>query len=69
MHYLQSSSFEPSKSAQTILGVDDQKKAERLAVQLKQVLDGMGLYVQMNKIPIDNSCGIKLSKTKFVKYF
>ncbi len=51
LHYLQPDSYEPGKSAQTIYGIADSVRAQNLAIKLKQVLDGKGLYVQMNKLP------------------
>ncbi|MCI5081392.1 MAG: mechanosensitive ion channel family protein [Saprospiraceae bacterium] len=51
LHYLQPDSYEPGKSAQAIYGITDSVRAQNLAIKLKQVLDGKGLYVQMNKLP------------------
>ncbi len=53
LFYLQEEHYQPEIAAQTIYGVDDPERAERLAIQLKQVLDGEGLYVQVRSIPQD----------------
>ncbi len=50
LYYLQPDSYDTKKAASTI-NEADQKKAENLAVKLKQVLDGKGLYVDMGLIP------------------
>jgi MscS family membrane protein len=53
LHYLQPDSYEPAKAARAIYGVADSVRARRLAIQLKQILDGKGLYVRLNKLPQD----------------
>jgi MscS family membrane protein len=50
LHYLQTDSYAPALSARTFYNVSDSTEAKSLAIQLKQILDGKGLYVQMNKI-------------------
>lgn len=51
LYYLQEDSFQPHIAGRTLYGVQDSVKAGRLAVKLKQVLDGKGLYVSLNLIP------------------
>jgi MscS family membrane protein len=53
LHYLQPATYEPAVAARTLYGVADTAQAARLAIQLKQVLDGKGLMVQVNKLPRD----------------
>lgn len=55
LYNLQPNSYRPQFAAPTIYGVRNQKEAEHLAIQLKQVLDGNGLYVLMNELPQDRS--------------
>lgn len=50
LYYLQPESYDISKAASTLNAAED-KDAEDLAVKLKQVLDGKGLYVDMGLIP------------------
>ncbi|MEQ8706041.1 MAG: mechanosensitive ion channel family protein [Phaeodactylibacter sp.] len=53
LHYLQTDSYQPGTAARTLYGVADSTRASRLAIRLKQVYDGMGLYVRLNRIPRD----------------
>ncbi len=50
-HYLQADSYEPSKAALPIHGVADKEKAKKLAIQIKQVLDGKRLHISLSKLP------------------
>ena len=52
LYFLQSDSYEPSKAAQTIYGVEGDE-AEEIAIKLKQILDGKGLKVDFSKVPKD----------------
>jgi MscS family membrane protein len=54
LHYLQPATYQPEVAARTLYGVADTAQAARLAIQLKQVLDGKGLMVQINKLPRDS---------------
>ena len=54
LYYLQPDSYQPALAAKT-MNVADSVQAERLAIQLKQVLDGRGLYVHLNLIPQDSN--------------
>lgn len=47
---LQEDNYKPSVAAQTI-NAKDPANAGKLAVQLKQILDGKGLYVNLDKLP------------------
>ena len=50
LHFLQTDSYEPKKAAKTILGLSEDEAIKK-ALKIKQVLDGKGLYVDVNKIP------------------
>ena len=52
LHYLQSDNYEPGISASTFRGADSLSRVD-LAVQLKQIYDGSGLYVRINQVPQD----------------
>lgn len=54
LHYLQEETYEPNLSARTLYGVEDSTQASKLAIRLKQILDGKGLYVQVRTIPRDS---------------
>lgn len=51
LYYLQSDSYEPGKAAQTLNGPQDSLERVKLAIKLKQIYDGKGLYVRLNKMP------------------
>lgn len=51
LHYLQPATYEPATAARTLYGIADSTQASRLAIKLKQVYDGLGLYVRLNRIP------------------
>jgi len=51
LYYLQEDSYQPEVAARTLYGIQDSIEANRLAIQLKQILDGKGLYVRLNLIP------------------
>lgn len=54
LDYLQKENYQPEISAKTIpLSVQDNEKRMELAIHLKQVLDGKGLYIYMNRVPND----------------
>ena len=50
IHYLQSDEYNPDIAAKAFL-VNDDKEAINLAIQLKQILDGKGIFIQLDKIP------------------
>jgi len=51
LYYLQKDTYVPELSAMTIPVLPDTATAIRRAIQLKQILDGMGLYVHLEKVP------------------
>lgn len=51
LQYLQPDLYQPGVAAQTLTGVADSARASRLAIQLKQIYDGEGLYVPVGQIP------------------
>jgi MscS family membrane protein len=55
LHYLQAESYAPFKAARVFENIPDSARAKRLAVQLKQIYDGEGLYVYLNQIPTDSN--------------
>lgn len=50
LKYLQHDSYDPAVSAQTIR-LDDREYAQLLAIQLKQVFDARGVYIDLGKVP------------------
>ncbi len=54
LHFLQQTTFQPDSSALALAGLADQPDlSRRRAIQLKQILDGKGLYVRFGQIPQD----------------
>ena len=50
MHYLQNTEYDPKISAKAF-DIKDTKEAEKLAIQLKQILDGKGIFIKMSAVP------------------
>ena len=51
LYYLQPDSYQPELAARVIYGVPDSARRNKLAIQLKQIFDGKGLYVRLNQLP------------------
>lgn len=51
LFYLQPETYHPEYIGKLFYGVEDSLRAQRLAIQLKQVLDGRGLYVVLSQLP------------------
>ena len=69
LYYLQSDSYDPAVSAKTIPPNIDSARAVDLAIKIKQVLDGMGLYVRLRKIPVDENFLDTISQEHFYTPF
>jgi len=54
LFYLQEDSYDLKKSATTVYN-ESEKKAEEIAVKIKQILDGKGLRVNMSSLPKDSN--------------
>ncbi|MDB4205167.1 mechanosensitive ion channel family protein [Polaribacter sp.] len=50
LYFLQSDSYQPKKSAKTILGISE-KEAVKKAIKIKKILDGKGLIVDFDLVP------------------
>ncbi|MEM6377066.1 MAG: mechanosensitive ion channel family protein [Bacteroidota bacterium] len=55
LHYLQPETYQPALAARVFENIPDSVRAMRLAIQLKQIYDGEGLFVYLNKIPTDSA--------------
>ncbi len=51
LYYLQPESYQPGLAARTFPPSIDSVKRVKMAIQLKEVLDGQGLFVRLNTIP------------------
>lgn len=68
LYYLQPDSYEPNMAAKSFQ-LADTLAAERLAIQLKQVLDGKGLFVHLNLLPQEPDYRDSLTKRNFYTPF
>lgn len=67
LYFLQSDSYEPKKAAKTIFGLEE-KKAIQKAIKIKQVLDGKGLFVDVNKIPTSPNYKDTIGYSSYYRY-
>jgi len=67
LYFLQSDSFDPKKAAKTILGLSEEQAIKK-AIKIKQVLDGKGLYVDVNKIPVNPNYKDTIGYSSYFKY-
>ncbi|MDG2356815.1 MAG: mechanosensitive ion channel family protein [Polaribacter sp.] len=67
LYFLQADSYEPKKAAKTILGLSE-IAAIKKAIKIKQVLDGKGLYVDVNKIPTNPNYKDSIGYSSYFKY-
>ena len=67
LYFLQSDSFDPKKSAKTILGLSEEQAIKK-AIKIKQVLDGKGLYIDVNKIPVNPNYKDTIGYSSYFKY-
>lgn len=51
LYYLQTDSYKPSLAAKALFPEGDSTTLIKKSIQLKQILDGAGLFVHFNKIP------------------
>ncbi|MEM9920138.1 MAG: mechanosensitive ion channel family protein [Bacteroidota bacterium] len=68
LYYLQARSYQPEIAALTIQGEEGQE-AIRKAIQLKQILDGKGLFVHLNLLPQQNDYVDSLSMKAYYTPF
>ncbi len=67
LYYLQPDFYDVEKAAKTLY--KNPKNAKELAIQLKQILDGKGLYVELVDIPIDSNHVDSTTKKRIYKLF
>ncbi|MFN0729720.1 mechanosensitive ion channel family protein [Polaribacter gochangensis] len=67
LYFLQSDSYQPEKSAQTIFP-NSTKKPKVAAIKLKQILDGKGLFVDFKQVPTDANYKDSLAYDNSHKY-
>lgn len=67
LYYLQAENYDAEKSAKTLR--NNPKNAEELAIQLKQILDGKGLFVELVDIPVDSNHVDSTTRKRIYKLF
>ena len=67
LYFLQSNSYQPKKAAETIFGLSEKKAIEK-AIKIKKVLDGKGLYVDVDKIPDNINFKDTIGYSSYNKY-
>lgn len=67
LYFLQPDSYQPKKSAKTIYGLD-QKKAVEKAIKIKKVLDGRGLIVELDKVPLNANYTDSIGNKSYARY-
>lgn len=67
LYFLQEDSYQPKKAAKTIYGLEE-KIAIRKAVKIKKILDGKGLYVDLNRVPINPKYKDSVGYTAYSRY-
>lgn len=65
--YLQKDSYQPKLSAKSIYGLKEQDAIE-VAIKIKRVLDGKGLYVDFNKVPKNHDFNDTIANNVVNKY-
>ncbi len=53
LYFLQPDSYHPANASLPIYGIADPEERQNLAIKLKQILDGLGLYVYIDLIPAE----------------
>ncbi|WP_158839012.1 mechanosensitive ion channel family protein [Polaribacter sp. L3A8] len=67
LYFLQTDTYAPKKAAKTILGLSEEQAIEK-AIKIKQVLDGKGLYVDVNKIPTNPNYKDTIGYSSYHRY-
>jgi MscS family membrane protein len=67
LHFLQSDSYQPNLAAKTIYGLSNNAAAEK-AIRIKKVLDGKGLLVNFDKVPINANHIDSVGYTAYNRY-
>jgi len=67
LYFLQSDSYEPKKAAKSILGLSEEDAVDK-AIKIKQVLDGKGLFVDVNRVPTNPNYKDTVRYSSYHKY-
>lgn len=67
LYFLQESSYQPLKASKTIYGLEEDVAIDK-AIKLKKILDGKGLFIDLNKIPKNPNYNDSIGFQKVHKY-
>ena len=67
LYFLQPDSYQPKKAAKTILGLSE-KEAVKKVIRIKKILDGKGLYVDFNIVPLNPNFKDTINYSSHEKY-
>ena len=67
LYFLQDDSYKPNNAAKTIFGLEENAAIEK-AIKIKKVLDGKGLYVDFNRVPVNNNFKDSIGYSSVSKY-
>ncbi len=68
LYYLQEESYQPALSARSLAQAGDSIRATELAIKLKQILDGKGLFVRWQDVPRDTAYLDSMGRTQYVPF-
>lgn len=52
LHYLQANEYDP-RTASKAFDIDNPQEAEKMAIELRQILDGKGIFIKLDNVPDD----------------
>ena len=67
LYFLQDVSYQPKKAAATILGLEEAVAIEK-AIKIKKVLDGKGLFVDVNRVPKNSNYKDTIGYSSYSRY-
>jgi len=67
LYFLQDDSYQPKKAAATILGLEEAVAIEK-AIKIKKVLDGKGLFVDVNRVPKNSNYKDTIGYSSYSRY-
>jgi MscS family membrane protein len=67
LYFLQNNTYQPEKSAKTIYGLPKKQAIEK-AIKLKKILDGKGLFIDLNKVPNNPNYSDSIGYINVYKY-
>jgi len=69
LYFLQVDSYNPNAAARSFREIADSTEAAKTAIKLKQVLDGKGLFIQLESLPTNNDFQDSISRKHYFTPF